>query len=120
MGHAIGFLHEHTRPDRDEHVDIVYDNMIIGFEREFYKEDEKRVNTLGVGYDYNSIMHYSHNTFSQNKGYLSTIIAHDPNIPVGGAAALSSLDIVKTNILYNCPGVYITTVYKAFLITHRG
>ena len=106
IGHALGFLHEHSRPDRDEYVGIQYDNIILGFEREFYKKDQNKVNTLGVGYDYNSIMHYNHDTFSRNKGYLSTIVAHDPKIPVGGAAALSKLDIIKTNILYNCPGRY--------------
>ncbi|KAL0186337.1 hypothetical protein M9458_018007, partial [Cirrhinus mrigala] len=27
LGHVIGFWHEHTRPDRDDHVSIIRDNI---------------------------------------------------------------------------------------------
>lgn len=33
LGHVIGFWHEHTRPDRDDHVSIVRENIQPGRER---------------------------------------------------------------------------------------
>lgn len=30
LGHVIGFWHEHTRPDRDAHVQIVFKHIMPG------------------------------------------------------------------------------------------
>ena len=30
LGHVVGFWHEHTRPDRDKHVQIIYKNIMPG------------------------------------------------------------------------------------------
>ena len=101
IGHAIGFWHEQSRPDRDEYVDILYDNIVRGFEPNFRKKDKSLVDSQGVGYDYNSIMHYNHNFFSSSYG-LNTIQAKDPDIVIGRAVELSQYDILQTNRLYRC------------------
>ena len=35
FGHAIGYFHEHNRPDRDDVVDIMWDNIQYGKEKCF-------------------------------------------------------------------------------------
>ena len=58
IGHAIGFWHEQTRPDRDDYVRIVWANIVPGTENEFKKYSRYLVDSLEVPYDYGSIMHY--------------------------------------------------------------
>ncbi|KAG5271996.1 hypothetical protein AALO_G00160500 [Alosa alosa] len=65
LGHVIGFWHEHTRPDRDEHVAIFRDNIQQGQEYNFLKMEPGEVDSLGETYDFDSIMHYARNTFSR-------------------------------------------------------
>lgn len=100
LGHALGFYHEHTRPDRDEHVEVIYNNILDGYKDQFSRFSEGGTNTLGIGYDAASIMHYSSDTFTRNG--MDTIRARDPAIPFGDAQELSPLDIAKANALYNC------------------
>ncbi|KAL2099982.1 hypothetical protein ACEWY4_004376 [Coilia grayii] len=64
LGHVIGFWHEHTRPDRDDHVAIFRDNIQQGQEYNFLKMEPGEVDSLGETYDFDSIMHYARNTFS--------------------------------------------------------
>lgn len=59
LGHAMGFWHEQTRPDRDSYIRIVEENIMEGFEDQFVKYNRNKVDSLGVPYDYQSIMHYS-------------------------------------------------------------
>lgn len=105
LGHAIGFYHEHTRPDRDEYVDVNYDNIVDYWHRQFEKVEENETNTLGYGYDYASIMHYEGHSATINGE--ATIEATDEGILFGLARELSPLDILKANALYKCGKLYI-------------
>lgn len=105
LGHVVGFWHEHTRPDRDRHVQIIRDNIMLGQEYNFNKLTEEEVNSLGQTYDYDSIMHYARNTFSKGT-YLDTILpleVHGKKRPeIGQRVRLSVSDIAQTNLLYKC------------------
>lgn len=106
LGHVVGFWHEHTRPDRDRHVIIFRDNIMSGQEYNFNKLTDEEVNSLGLTYDYDSIMHYARNTFSKGT-YLDTILPID--VPgrkrpeIGQRVRLSEGDIAQTKLLYKCP-----------------
>lgn len=64
--HAIGFVHEQTRPDRDDWVEIVWENIVEGDEDQFQKFPTGYVQTLGTDYDYASVMHYGPYDFSKH------------------------------------------------------
>lgn len=67
------------------------------------------MNSLGLTYDYDSIMHYARNTFSKGT-YLDTIQPID--VPgrrrpeIGQRVRLSEGDIAQTNLLYKCPSKF--------------
>ncbi|KAK7475654.1 hypothetical protein BaRGS_00033080, partial [Batillaria attramentaria] len=100
IGHAAGYVHEQSRPDRDRHVTIVYENIQRGNEDQFRKY--RWADTFGVAYDYRSIMHYGARDFSRNGDY--TIRTKDPSFQrvIGNRESLSFRDIKLANLLYEC------------------
>ena len=96
IGHAAGLFHEHTRDDRDDHVNVLLDNADKRFTGNFFT-------IFGVSddlghYDYGSIMHYSAFLFSRNGG--PTLETIPPGILIGEAEGLSGGDIDGVNRLY--------------------
>lgn len=58
LGHVIGRHHEQMRPDRDNYVTILEEN-IEEIERPWFARLEwGSVRSFGVNYDYWSVMHY--------------------------------------------------------------
>jgi len=64
--HALGFWHEHSRPDRDDHVAILYDNISRGQQHNFLKFSGDQINSYRSSYDTGSVMHYNSYAFSRN------------------------------------------------------
>lgn len=62
MGHALGLIHEHQRPDRNLHVLI--SNVPRSLDNNFALFRTIPVTTHGVPYDLGSIMHYPSNVGS--------------------------------------------------------
>ncbi|XP_013102687.2 dorsal-ventral patterning protein tolloid [Stomoxys calcitrans] len=105
LGHVVGFWHEHTRTDRDNHIIINKANIMKGQEYNFDVLSPEDVDSLGLPYDYNSIMHYARNTFSKSV-YLDTIqpigVRENEKIDIGQRVRLSKGDIAQANLLYKC------------------
>ncbi|KAJ0002345.1 hypothetical protein NQD34_002141 [Periophthalmus magnuspinnatus] len=96
--HALGFNHEQTRSDRDNHIRVLLENVISGMEHNF-----RKIATLNQGtpYDYGSVMQYFRTAFSKN-GQPTMIPIPDPNVSLGNAQQMSSNDIKRLNTLYQC------------------
>ncbi|ALC46021.1 maker181 [Drosophila busckii] len=98
--HALGFLHEQNRQERDDYVAIQYQNIRTAHVKNFRKAS--RTEAFGVPYDYGSVMHYSGNAFSNNGE--ATIVPRQTNLGVrmGQRKGFSNLDIIKLNRMYDC------------------
>ena len=92
IGHVVGLWHEQCRDDRDTYVQILKENIISGYERNF----ERIRDSLRLGrYDYDSVMHYPSNAFSKTN--LLTIQAP---VAIGQRRKLSDGDIAAVHQLY--------------------
>ncbi|XP_052442213.1 meprin A subunit beta-like [Carassius gibelio] len=100
--HALGFWHEQSRSDRDDYVTIMLDQIKEGHKNNFNLHNETESSSLGVPYDYGSVMHYSKTAFS--KGSKPTIVTKIPEFldVIGQSMEFSDSDLLKLNRLYNC------------------
>lgn len=100
--HTLGFWHEQSRPDRDEYVRIVPENIQDGALNNFGKMTDV-VDSLGSPYDFGSLMHYPSWAFTKNGQ--STIIPLHPledGQVMGQRSVLSPHDIQQLRLLHQC------------------
>ena len=104
--HALGFDHEHNRPDRDDWVKIDFNNVIDGiFNSDFRILNQTQFQDFGTTYDYKSIMHYHSCAHAINKS-LPTIRAIKGPFDLEINENLSDIDVQEIRTLYNCkPGI---------------
>jgi len=96
IGHTIGFYHEQSRPDRDDFVNVIDDNIVEGKEGNF----DIRTNTITCGpYDYSSVMHYGARFFADC--LCDTIETIPPGSPIGQRNGLSMGDLCTVASLYD-------------------
>lgn len=99
--HAAGFIHEQSRSDRDDFVEILFDNidnnMGYNFDRDIFS---RNVTT----YDFRSVMHYGPQSFGKidTRGNRMTTIRpkSSSNNTIEAGRELSALDIQGVNTLY--------------------
>ncbi|XP_074659249.1 uncharacterized protein LOC141911998 [Tubulanus polymorphus] len=97
--HALGFYHEHSRPDRDAHVEIMWENIQDGKDDNFDRMSPGTVDTHGTIYDYDSVMHFGGYAFSNNG---QATINSLSGAPIGQSNDLSAIDILEIQALYSC------------------
>jgi hypothetical protein len=100
LGHCLGLLHEHQRPDRDTYVNIMWNNILSGKEFNFDIMDNPLYIEQNFAYDFLSIMHYTSHAFSINGS--PTIIAKDSNI-IDPSKGVTDLDAAHAREIYGPP-----------------
>jgi len=109
LGHAIGLHHAQMRSDQDEHVQILYENILPNKWSQF--RHTWAFFDFAKEYDYCSVMHYGPTLFSRGKfftmipkdlGYLAVIGIPGQN--------LSFTDATVVNNMYECNIIASPTV----------
>ncbi|XP_049612773.1 meprin A subunit alpha [Syngnathus scovelli] len=105
--HALGFYHEQSRSDRDDYVNIWWDQIEEGMEHNFNKYDDDFITDLNTPYDYESIMHYRPLSFNKNES-IPTITTTIPffNDVIGQRLDFSAVDITRLNHMYSCANTH--------------
>ncbi|XP_041952311.1 meprin A subunit alpha-like [Alosa sapidissima] len=101
--HALGFYHEQSRTDRNDYVNIWWDQVLPGMEHNFDYYVDTYITDQNTPYDYESIMHYGPYSFNKDPNY-PTITAKDPEMTklLGQYNDFSDMDLLRLNRMYNC------------------
>ncbi|KAH8342164.1 hypothetical protein KR074_002344 [Drosophila pseudoananassae] len=101
--HLLGLFHEQSRPDRDEYVQIDYDNIPRKYWSQFITMDQ--TTTYNVPYDYESVMHYAKNAFAKDpsKPTIRALVEGKAvERDMGQVRGPSEGDWTKIRIMYKC------------------
>ncbi|MDR2885156.1 MAG: M12 family metallopeptidase [Rikenellaceae bacterium] len=102
IGHAVGLFHEQSRADRDQYVNILWNNIESGKEHNFKLYTQNGYNGYDIGdFDFNSVMMYHPKEFSKNDN--PTITKKDGTTHVYQRSYLSAGDIAGIKFLYGPP-----------------
>ncbi|CAG5018557.1 unnamed protein product [Parnassius apollo] len=96
--HTLGFYHMQSSPDRDDYIDVKWENIIQPARHNFRKYNTFAVSDFGVGYDYDSVLHYSKKAFSANGQ--DTLVPKQSGAYIGQRVGLSHKDTQKLNKMY--------------------
>lgn len=94
--------------ERDDWVDIIWDNIQAGTANNFNAYGANTITQYGIDYDYGSTMHYGATAFSINGS--ATIVAKRPlnGEVMGQRVRMSEKDIARVNAAY-CADLPATT-----------
>jgi len=103
--HSLGIAHEQSRCDRDSFVEVLWDNIQVGRENNFFKAGSNSSTGACTGftdreaYSEGSIMHYGPNDFSKNGQPTLRSLRGLENL-MGQRNGMSASDIATVELLY--------------------
>ncbi|XP_073529059.1 astacin-like metalloendopeptidase [Phyllobates terribilis] len=98
--HVLGFYHEHTRTDRDQFINVLWQNISPNDYSNFQIDTDG--NNMNLPYAYNSVLHYASTAYSNVPGQPSMVAKSDPSMSLGQSIAMNNFDVAKVNTLYTC------------------
>uniref|UniRef100_A0A915MRX6 Metalloendopeptidase n=1 Tax=Meloidogyne javanica TaxID=6303 RepID=A0A915MRX6_MELJA len=104
--HALGVEHEHIRPDRDDSITVLWDNIDAQFLDYYVPADGSTYSSYGIPYKCDSIMHYSYKIGARDYGLHTMTCKVDPDINdplMGQRKGLTQADVDAINKLYCYP-----------------
>jgi hypothetical protein len=105
MGHTVGLLHEHQRPDRDTYITLNLANADLPNVPGNFTLFSYDYQTLGL-YDYASIMHYG--AFDFSKAGLPVLESIPAGIPLSNDTGYSAGDIDQVQRMYGAAPSLVT------------
>ncbi|SFF00588.1 Astacin (Peptidase family M12A) [Paenibacillus algorifonticola] len=105
IGHTLGLLHEHTKPNRDTYITVSMGNIPANKQSNFVIINHPEL-FKSLKYDWGSIMHYSKSAFAidPTKPTITPTQALPSGTVMGQRTALSALDVEGINALYTTSG----------------
>ena len=103
IGHALGFIHEHSRYDRNSYVEINWSNIQPGMD---YAFNMWTPSTTDGPYDFESNMHYHKAAYAANPNFntITPVPAYMQFLPtMGQLSRLSDYDIIAIRNRYGPP-----------------
>jgi len=97
IGHALGMAHEQSRPDRDEHVHILWDNIQRDQWHNFKIWPQAYTD---IPYDYLSVMHYDEYAFGVVRGMPTIEAARSGHPKIGQRVGLAASDVQQVSAMY--------------------
>ena len=99
LGHCLGLVHEHQRPDRDKYVTVFFNNIEKRYANNYYIRSTIHFiyQYQKWLYDYNSVMHYQNKVFAIDASK-DTIIAKGNHII--NCHYISWADALKIRYIY--------------------
>ena len=80
---------------------VYHHHINAGQAHNFVKHGSYAIDSLGVPYDYGSIIHYGKHEFAKLP-WLAAVRPKKPGVKIGQLKGLSPLDVKQVNLLYNC------------------
>uniref|UniRef100_H2ZBH6 Metalloendopeptidase n=1 Tax=Ciona savignyi TaxID=51511 RepID=H2ZBH6_CIOSA len=99
--HILGFPHEHNRHDRDQHINVNWENITPEKRPSFQKRQFEDLILKDFPYDIRSIIHFDSFAFSSNGDPTLTDLSGFPLSTQG--TRMSATDIDKIKVVYGCP-----------------